>query len=56
MGSDQAEGLADTDDGGDDSNHSDPGSFASGLVDVVVRHEDVQDVPDDLHTLSLQDL
>jgi hypothetical protein len=56
MGSDQAEGLADTDDGGDHAHHSDPGSLSGRLVDVVVRHEDVQNIPDDLHPLALQDL
>ena len=49
------EGLADADEGADDSDDSDPGGLACGLVEVIVGNEDIQYVPDDLEGAALDD-
>lgn len=54
--SDQFERLADADDWGNDSHHSDPCGLSCGFVDVVMSHEDVENVANYLHRLTLQDL
>lgn len=56
MWSDQVQRLADADDGRNHSHHSDPGSLACRFVDVVMRHEDVEDITNDLHCFALQKL
>ena len=51
--SDEFEGLGDSDERGDYSDHSDSFRLARGLAQVVQCHEDVQDVLDDVHCLAL---
>ena len=54
--SDQFERLADADDWGNDTHHPDPCGLSCGFVDVVMSHEDVENVANNLHRLTLQDL
>ena len=55
-GSDEFEGLAEGDEGGEDADDADLEGLALGAVEVVVGDEDVEDVPDEEEDLGLHDL